>query len=114
MPRNHKAVLTVTSAVGERGRGGRFRPGFDDQEGKRLFTNPGGFREHEDAVKLLNDFEEAVVRKRIGYGTSSAKKLIREAEDAMPGLPAQSHGAGTVLAMAAIGGVCLLVGWLLL
>ena len=89
MPRQ----LKIRSEIGDRSGKGRYRPGFVDQDDKHVFTNPGGFRRREDAVRLVNDFEEAIVRNRTGRGTRElAQALAAEALPVPP--PSRRFSAG--------------------
>ena len=115
MPRQ----LKIRSEIGDRSGKGRYRPGFVDQDDKHVFTNPGGFRRREDAVRLVNDFEEAIVRNRVGEGTNEIKARLAAAADLGPPAPPRK---GTValnliwlcaaVLLAALAGC--IVGWLLL
>ena len=111
MPRQ----LKIRSEIGDRSGKGRYRPGFVDQDDKHVFTNPGGFRRREDAVRLVNDFEEAIVRNRVGEGTTEIKERLAAAADlGPPAQPKKGVGVGTVAWTLLWIGVGVLVGWWLL
>ena len=116
MPRQ----LKIRSEIGDRSGKGRYRPAFVDQDDKHVFTNPGGFRRREDAVRLVNDFEEAIVRNRVGDGTNEIKARLAAAADLGPPAPPKSiwftsRGTGTVAVLCLLWGCAgVLVGWWLL